>query len=292
MQGAGGWVDSERIMLIEDTVLEHWIGHFYGYGSWKAKFWFVAYEEGGGDVPEEVAEKLNYFYKAHPERTASLCDIRELYRHVTARLDGPRASSFKTLYDYRFGDDAIPHNVWKNLIAFEHGYRNEKLPDLPAYQKNTFASPPADREALIRLYPLPSPHNHAWYYSWLDLPKLGFLKSRGLYQEHVSKRRLGDILGNIVTHKPDVVLMYGMENITALRTSVEVFFHDGKFKMIKATPTNGSTGQIPQHHRLDIDGTTILLTTQIPALRHNRVETGFDWESFGKKARAETPAGI
>ncbi|HEX8040465.1 MAG TPA: hypothetical protein VF490_15005 [Chryseosolibacter sp.] len=277
-------------MLIENTVLEHWIDNFYGYGSWSAKFWFVAYEEGGGDLPEEVAEKLGYFYKAHPRKTASLCDIRELYKHVTVRLDGPRASSFKTLYEYRFGNNAIQHNVWKNLIAFEHAYLNEKLPDLPAYQRATFASPQAHREALIRLYPLPSPHNHAWYYSWLDLPTMGFLKSRALYQEHLFKRRLDEILSNIVTHKPDVVLMYGMENITALKASVQTFFHDIKFKMIKATAPNATAGQIPQHHRVDVEGTTILVTTQIPALRHNRIETGFDWEAFAKKARADTPS--
>jgi hypothetical protein len=41
--------------------------------------------------------------------------------------------------------------------------------------------------------------------------------------------------------------------------------------------------QIPQHHWTEIGGTTILITTQIPALRHNRVETGFEWEAFGKE---------
>ncbi len=46
-------------MLIEEKALKHWIDHFYGYGSWQARFWFVGYEESGGDVPEEVAEKLS-----------------------------------------------------------------------------------------------------------------------------------------------------------------------------------------------------------------------------------------
>jgi hypothetical protein len=40
--------------------------------------------------------------------------------------------------------------------------------------------------------------------------------------------------------------------------------------------------QIPQHHRADLKGTVLLITTQLPALRHNRVETGFDWYAFGK----------
>ena len=39
-------------MLIEGQALEYWIDNFYGYGSWHAKLWFVAYEESGGDLPD------------------------------------------------------------------------------------------------------------------------------------------------------------------------------------------------------------------------------------------------
>jgi hypothetical protein len=265
-------------MLIDERALKHWIDNFFGYGSWHARIWFIAYEEGGGDLPEEVAEKLNYFYSAHASNSdATLCDIRELYRHVALRLDGPKAQLFPDLNQYRFGENAIQHGVWKNLIAFVHAYRNANVPDPLAYQKDSFVSSSAGSEALIRLYPLPSPHNHAWYYSWLDLPQLGFLKSRNLYQEHVYAHRIQSILHNISAYKPEVVLMYGMNNINRLKESVQAFFPGAKFKTVKGTKL-----QIPQHHRTEIDGTTLLITTQIPALRHNRIETGFDWHAFGK----------
>jgi hypothetical protein len=271
-------------MLIEEKPLKHWIDNFYGYGSWRARFWFIGYEEGGGEVPEEVADKINYFHKVHPPATGgTLCDIRELYQHVAITWDSPKASSFSNRYEYRFGNNAIQHGVWKNLTAFVHGYRSDKLPDLLDYQKHTFASPSAHIEALIQLYPLPSPHNHAWYYSWLDLPQLGFLKSRTLYQQQLYQRRMRGILSNISTYQPEVVLMYGMDNINTLKKSVQEFFHGAPFKMIKATKR-----QIPQHHRAEVDGTTMLITTQIPALRHNRIETGFDWEEFGKRVKSET----
>ncbi|MBC7826524.1 MAG: hypothetical protein H7122_02170, partial [Chitinophagaceae bacterium] len=52
-------------MLIKEEALRHWIDHFYGYGSWHARFWFIGHEEGGGEMPEEVADKLNYFHKAY-----------------------------------------------------------------------------------------------------------------------------------------------------------------------------------------------------------------------------------
>jgi hypothetical protein len=273
-------------MLIEEKVLKHWIDNFYGYGSWDAKFWFIGYEESGGDVPEEVAEKINYFYKVHASGgDGTLCDIRELSRHVAIRWEPPSRSAsaskmnlFANRYEYRFDSGAVQHGVWKNLIAFIHGYRNQELPDLLTYQRHTFASTSAHNEALIQLYPLPSPHNHAWYYSWLELPQLSFLKSRTLYQEHVYQRRINSILSKISTYKPEVVLMYGMDNINTLKKSIQEFFPGVKFKMIKATKQ-----QIPQHHQAEVDGTTMLLTTQIPALRHNRIETGFDWEEFGKR---------
>jgi hypothetical protein len=239
----------------------------------------VGYEESGGDAPEEVAEKINYLYNTRATGP-TLCDIRELYRHVAFRIDGPRSKKFVTFHDHRFGHQATLHGAWKNLIAFVHGYKNEKLPDLLTYQKNSFAEPSAQTEALIQLYPLPA-HNHAWYYSWLDLPQLPFLKSRTLYQEHQYTTRMHTILENIQVHKPEVVMMYGMENINLLKKSILEFFPNSKFTMVK-----GIKQQIPQHHRANFIGTTLLITTQIPALRHNRIETGFDWFTFGQSVKS------
>lgn len=255
--------------------------HFYGYGSWDASIWYVAWEEGGGELPEEVADKLNYFDSRHGSATrATLCDIRELYREVSFDVEGPKSGLFKTLYDYRFAHNATLHGVWKNLIAFTHGYKNEPLPDLLSYQKETFASSSLQREALIKFYPLPSPHSHAWYYSWLDMPNMKFLKSRELYQHYLYQKRIETILQHIGKYKPELVLMYGMNNINLLKESVLTVFRSAKFRMVKAIPR-----VIPQHHRADFDGTTLVITTQIPALRHNRIETGFDWETFGKNVR-------
>ena len=263
-------------MLIDEKPLKHWMDNFYGYGSWHSPIWFVAHEEGGGDLPEEVAEKINYFFDIHSDNEAALCDIRALYKRVAVRWDGPKAGLFDNFYEYRFGSKAVLHGVWKNLIAFGHGYRNETVPDILEYQRNSFAC--GDREALIRLYPLPAPHNHGWYYSWLEMPQFPFLKSRPLYQEHVYPNRIDSIINNIRQYHPELVLMYGMENISVLKASVQQFFPDAKFKMVKAVKL-----QIPQHHVADLNGTRLLITTQIPALRHGRIETGFEWRMFGQQ---------
>jgi len=262
-------------MVIDEKALQHWISDFYGYGSWQAPFWFVGHEEGGGDAPEEVAEKLNYLHSLKGINGPTLCDIRELYRRVAFRVEGPRSEKYTNFYDHRFGKEATLHGAWKNLIAFEHGYLDKKIPDLLKYQKNSFALSSKPNEALIQLYPLPA-HSHAWYYSWLDLPQFPFLRSRALYQQHVYNDRMHHILEMIRIHKPTVVLMYGMENINQLKKTINAFFPVAKFKSIKAIKR-----QIPQHHRADFNGTTLLITTQIPSLRHGRIETGFDWCAFG-----------
>jgi len=269
-------------MLIGEKQLHYWIDNFYGYGSWKAKIWFVAYEEDGGDTPEEVGEKFNDFYDKHSStEQPTLCDLRELYRQVSFRVDGPRAKLFSNLYEYRFGEHAKPHGIWKNLIAFVHGYRDENLPDMIRYQQDSFAMS-SSQEAWIKLYPLPSTHNHAWYYSWLDMPQFDFLKSRARYENHVYHKRMSTILQKIDTHKPEVVLMYGMDNINALKASVQSSFSEAKFNTVKAVKQ-----QIPQHHHTTFRGTTLLITTQTPALHHNRIETGFDWYELGKNVRGK-----
>lgn len=267
-------------MFPTESQLNHWISSFYGYGSWKAPIWLISYEEPGGDLPEEVAEKLDYFSRSHSADPNTLSDIREMYRHCTAHIEGTKAGMFANLYEHRFGDRALQNSVWKNLIAFVHGFSGEKLPDPLLYQRNSLASPDS-REALITFYPLPSPHDHAWYYAWLDMPGLPFLKRRALYEDHLYESRMATILHNIGTYKPRLVMMFGMNNINRLKKSVQASFPDARFRMIQAIKL-----QIPQHHRADFNGTTFLITSQMPALRHNRVETGFDWQQFGELARA------
>ena len=76
--------------------------------------------------------------------------------------------------------------------------------------------------------------------------------------------------------------MYGMHNINGLKKSVQDLYPTAKFKMVKGTKL-----AIPQHHIANLDGTTLVITTQMPALKHNRAESGFDWEEFGKKVMTE-----
>jgi len=269
------------LMRINEDSLKNWIDNFYGHGSWKAKIWFVSYEEPGADVPEDLVERLSFFDR-HQRSLSNdaLSNLREFYRSVTYRNDGPRAALFSNHFDYRFGPASIPHGIWKNLIAFAEGYRDQPVLDVLTYQREQFVADSNAAEALIPLYPLPSPHNHAWYYSWIDAPGLAFLKTRTGYEAHMYEKRMRTILEQMKKHRPDIVLMYEMSNINALKDSVKAFFPAASFQLVKATKN-----VIPQHHRANLDGTTLLITTQVPALRHNRKETGFDWQAVGRMSR-------
>jgi len=93
--------------------------------------------------------------------------------------------------------------------------------------------------------------------------------------------RIKSLLTNIREYKPDLVLMYSMTNINVLKNSVQEFFPEAKFRMVKGAPL-----ETPQHHRADFNNTSLLITTQQPTLRHNRVETGFDWYEFGRRVKS------
>ena len=262
-------------MPILESELSHWIDHFYGYGSWKSRFWFISHEEPGGDFPEEVGERIRYFTKV---KSPDLCDIRDLYAHVAYQPERAHAAVFSNLYDYRFGPSATLNTVWKNLISFEFGCSHQPLPDLLDYQRTQFAEIAREREALIPLYPLPSTHNHAWYYSWLQLKGFDFLRTRQRYEQHLYQTRMTTILDNIQRYHPEAVVMFAMNNINNIKQSICGHFENVKFTTIKAIPL-----QIPGHHRATINGTRVMITTLMPALKHNRKETGFDWYECGKQ---------
>ena len=91
-------------------------------------------------------------------------------------------------------------------------------------------------------------------YSWLDLPQLGFLKTRAAYQEHVYPKRIDRILGTMSEHKPEVVVMYGMNNIDRLKKSVKTFYPGTKFQngeSGKASNPPASSSRPSRHYFID-----------------------------------------
>lgn len=105
-----------------------------------------------------------------------------------------------------------------------------------------------------------------------------YLRSRQEYQDHVYQSRIETILEMVKARKPELVLMYGMSNINSLKASILASFPNTQFALSKATKL-----KLPQYHFANLGDTKLVVTTQIPTLRHHRVETGYDWELFGKR---------
>src|SRR5713226_7016665 len=45
--------------MFDDQLLTAFINHFYGYGNYDAKYWFVGMEEGGGNDFTEIVKRIN-----------------------------------------------------------------------------------------------------------------------------------------------------------------------------------------------------------------------------------------
>jgi hypothetical protein len=87
-------------MTINETSLKHWIEFFFGYGTWRSPVWFVAHEESGGELPEEVAERIEYFKEFHKNTTSPvLCELREMYKRLSFRYEGPKSHLYKNHFE-------------------------------------------------------------------------------------------------------------------------------------------------------------------------------------------------
>src|SRR5437763_1579893 len=55
MGNAEGW-------NLADTVLEEYIKGFYGHGSYRANYWFIGMEFGGGGSADEIVSRIQGWY--------------------------------------------------------------------------------------------------------------------------------------------------------------------------------------------------------------------------------------
>jgi hypothetical protein len=62
--------------MLNHALLNDYMKVFYGYGSWKAKYWFVGIEEGGGKTFEEVTRRLDTWDR---RGRRDIEDIREFH---------------------------------------------------------------------------------------------------------------------------------------------------------------------------------------------------------------------
>lgn len=176
--------------MLPDGLLTDYATKFYGFGTWRAKIWFVGIEEAGGVQESDVQARLDTWRKSN---SRDLEDAPTFY-----------PASGNMLWH---GKGATLQPTWKQLIrvllvARGQAATNEEILN---YQRSTFGRT-GGRECLAELLPLPSPSAAAWnYHKW---SKLTWLKTRDGYQKYVSLGRAYAIQQKLEQHHPRVVIFY------------------------------------------------------------------------------------
>jgi hypothetical protein len=177
--------------MLDDLMLEKFIHSFFGYGSYKADYWFIGMEEGGGGSLEEVASRLSC-WRERGER--QLEDVRAYHEALGI--------------NQFFHEPVKIQRTWAQLcrIVLASQGLSEDLRAIKAYQKDKLGRQDGET-CLMELLPLPSPGTDRWFYK--DWSKLGFLSCRDKYKEKVLPFRIRDIKERIEKWRPQSVVFYG-----------------------------------------------------------------------------------
>lgn len=174
--------------MINKNDIEQYIKKFYGYGNWKSPIWFVGIEEGGGNSEKEIKNRINSWLKYKTD----LIDIKE--HHINIGI-------------CKYFTKGTLQNTWRKLIRIKLSYERKSIDNdiIRDIQKNKWGQLKSDN-ALIELFPLPSPNNTDWFYDeWTNIK---YLNDRDSYYSYISEIRLNHIKSRINKYKPKVVLLY------------------------------------------------------------------------------------
>lgn len=176
---------------LPNKIVEEYALGFFGYGSWKAKIWFVGMEEGGGGDIGDVNGRLIAWDQRNRQMLED-CRSFHLVRGERRWHDG----------------SGQLQRTWKQLIRMfllANG-RSDNFQEWLAFQQNEFGKKGGE-VCTIELLPLPSPGIGVWNYSsWSSMP---WLQSRDNYQIYLFEKRSLAIQAKIKDHRPPIVIFYG-----------------------------------------------------------------------------------
>lgn len=178
--------------MLNDQLLEAFIGGFYGYGDYLAPYWFIGMEEAGGEAEEDVARQLEIWDGWGREE---LLDVAEYAREMgITRWHRERPSLQRT---------------WKHLIrvALTAEGKPVTVETMREFQKKEIGTRGGDT-CLLELLPLPSPSVGAWRYDRMSA--LPYLRTRKAYTEHIVEARISHFRDRVLQHQPKAVVFYGL----------------------------------------------------------------------------------
>lgn len=201
--------------MLNREKLETYIHNFYGYGNWNSDFWFIGMEEGGGDEFEEVKKRLDSWHN-------SLTDL------IDNRVHHQRIGITK------FFDKGTLQSTWAKLIRLKlsmqgelSGNANDDRNKIRGIQKNSWGQPKSDN-ALLDLFPLPSPGIKPWKYGEEEWTDIDYLQNRETYRKKLTEIRTRYIRDKINTHQPKVVVFYSTSYMNYWNEIIQGDFTDEK----------------------------------------------------------------
>ena len=172
-------------------LLDAFVHGFYGYGTYRAGYWFIGMEEGGGDTLEEITDRLSAWNELGRRE---LEEVSEFHRKIRK-------------HDL-FEGHARLQPTWNRLIRIVLAAQGQQTDRnrIREYQKTSLGRLDGDT-CLLELLPLPSPSTQHWLYSALsDLP---YLVDRRTYRGQVAEWRAAALRDRVARYQPRAVVFYG-----------------------------------------------------------------------------------
>jgi hypothetical protein len=177
---------------LEDAVIKAYIHGFYGHGDYRAPYWFVGMEFGGGGSEAEVAGRIQGWY--------------DRGRHELEDLGGPDGIARNSRW---FRPNYPLQATWKQLIRVLLTAEGSppSREDIRDYQVNRLGRA-GGADCILELLPLPSPGLNKWLY-YPGYPNISYLTDRHAYTSHTAPLRVEHLRLRINGYRPPVVVFYG-----------------------------------------------------------------------------------
>jgi len=177
--------------MLDEELLQEYMDKFYGYGTYKGRYWFVGMEEGGGKTLEATQSRITRWRDRGSQELEDLPSF--------ASTNGPGRF---------FRQNPVAQSTWKQLIRtlLSAEGKPTELVDIKTYQRDHLGRH-NNQTCLSELLPLPSQSTGKWIYG--NLAALPQLITRATYSEHYAPIRARHIKERIAVCQPPFVVFYG-----------------------------------------------------------------------------------
>ena len=178
--------------MLDSSLLSDYIATFNGYGDYRAPYWLVGMEEGGGGSLDALNRRLVSWERQGKGELSDLSPHHEDGDAVNER-----------------GKQGKLQSTWSQLIrvVLAIGRQPTDNATVLEYQRTQLGRSGGET-CLLELMPLPSPGLSRWLYS--QYSSLPGLESRAAYMKHYAPARIERLRARMVEHKPAFVMFYSL----------------------------------------------------------------------------------